>query len=105
MFRSLRYDYKAISAKTKNGLQKGFEPIMQCESMRRKIYEMHSVVVIHDVSPGSFAKYLGGDKRHTENYAVYGVSSSFLEFQYFLDKKCQEESLIAYISYFCLKVS
>ena len=37
--------------------------------MRRKIYEMHSVVVIHDVSPGSFAKYLGGDKRHTENYA------------------------------------
>jgi hypothetical protein len=37
--------------------------------MRRKIYEMPCVVVIHDVSPGSFAKYLGGDKRHTENYA------------------------------------
>ena len=75
---------------------------------------MHSVVVIHDVSPGSFAKYLGGDKRHTENYAepimefhvwganfwipnsCFGNSISFLEFQNFLDKKNQEESLIAF---------
>ena len=66
---SLDHWDEAISVKIKHGLQKGFEPIVQCESMRRKIYEMPSVVVIHDVSPGSFAKYLGGDKRHTENYA------------------------------------